>query len=47
MMAIAVDTGNRCIKVPDISPFTAGLFCSGTVPPTASSDTIYYNKKFY
>ena len=47
MMTIAVDTGNRCIKVPNISPFTAGLFCSGTVPPTASSDTIYYNNKFY
>lgn len=47
MMMIAVDTGNRCMKVPDIAPFTAGLFCSGTVPPTASSDTIFYNEKFY
>lgn len=47
MMLISVDTGNRCIKVPGIIPFTAGLYCADTVPPVASADTIYYNNKFY
>ena len=47
MMMIAVDTGNRCIKVPGIAPFTAGLYCNGTIPPVSSVDTIYYNGKFY
>ena len=44
---ISVDTGNRCIKVPDIAPFTAGLYCSGNVPPAAAADVIEYQSNFY
>lgn len=47
MMIIAVDTGNRCIKVPDIAPFTAGVYCNGKTPPIATGETIFYEGQYY